>query len=150
MDTQTLEPSDIETCAATLPTTNAERLLKDLTAGRNYIKRQFDVYDKAIPRIQPLLAELSEECSINSYGGTMWFTTHQRSDIQVLLQLAPRWEKKTEGDEIRYIANVDGVPYWVTARDSALPDTCKLVEREVEIPAQPARISKVMMVECST
>ena len=60
MDTQTLEPSDIETCAATLPTTNAERLLKDLMDGRNYIKRQFDVYDKAIPRIQPLLAELSE------------------------------------------------------------------------------------------
>lgn len=97
--------------------------------------------------------QLSDSVELNPYGGTWWLTVYNREDVQVLMQLAPRWEKSVRDDGIDYNAIVDGVEYKIRTKDGALPPTCRVIEREVEIPEQPAIPARKEMrsvVECTT
>ncbi len=121
-----------------------------LKRAADYAKAHTDAIAKGGARLARIAGQLSESVDFNPYGGTFWFTVSNRADVQVLMQLAPGWDKKTWDGGIDYDAEVDGVCYKIRAADGALPPTCKLVEKEVEIPAQPARIEKRMVIECAT
>jgi hypothetical protein len=128
--------------------TKYAKLLDQISTARKFVQDQLDSYPKALPRLDPLLGELSDTVDLNPYGGSFWFTVHNREDLQVLLQLAPKWTKEIEEKGIRYTAVVDGVTYWVAAQDAGLPDTCRLVEKEIELPAVAAKTVKRWVVEC--
>lgn len=115
-----------------------------------YAKINTERVSKGGDRVARIVSQLSPSCDLNPYGGTFWFTVSNREDVQVLMQIAPRWSKSTHDSGIDYDARVDGVYYKIRTVDAALPPTCKLVEREVEIPAEPAKIVKRMVVECVT
>ena len=129
--------------------THAEELMEDILRARKYVQDQADNYSKILPKVEGILSKLSADCTINAFGGTVWFTTRNRDDIGALMVLAPRWIKSAESEGIRYSAVVDGVDYWIEAKHGALPPTCKLVEREIVLPATPERTVKRMVVECA-
>jgi len=123
-----------------------------LKNAARYAKLHTEAIAKGGARLARIAAQLSDSVDFNPYGGTFWFTVSNREDVQVLMQLAPIWSKKTWEGGIDYDAEVDGVSYKIRAADGALPPTCKLVEKEVEIPAQPAtpaRMEKRMVIECA-
>lgn len=120
-----------------------------INTAAEYAKINVERVAKGGERVARILAQLSDSCDLNPYGGTFWFTVSNREDVQVLMQIAPRWAKSTHDAGIDYDAEVDGVSYKIRTVDAALPPTCKLVEREVEIPAVPAQIVKRLVVECA-
>lgn len=85
----------------------------------------------------------------------IYFTTSDRETLVELFKLAPPgvlWRKRYEPAAIEYRCTpVEGVDYEIviTANEGALPDTCKIVEEEVEVPAQPATTKKVRKLSCS-
>lgn len=125
-------------------------LLSDITRAGNYLREQLKSHEGGMQRVLPVLDHLSADCTLNAFGGNYWFTTKSREDVVLLMTLAQRWTKVSDGTAIRYRAVTDGTEYWITAQDGALPPTCKLVEEEVEIPAQPARTAKVLVLRCDS
>ncbi len=96
--------------------------------------------------------KLSPDVDFNAYGGSFWFTVKNRDDVQTLMTLAPIWKKNAYEGGIDYNATIDGVEFKIRTVDGALPPTCRLVEQDVVVPARPAepeRIEKRMVVECS-
>jgi hypothetical protein len=105
---------------------------------------------KNLSEVAHLLPLLSDTASINAFGGTVWFTVTTREDVQTLMQLSERWNKGADENGINYESAGDYGHFRIQTRDAALPPTCKLVEREVVMPAQPEKTVKKMVVECAT
>lgn len=94
--------------------------------------------------------ELDDTTEVNSWGGATYFYVTNRDDLMKLMTLAPRWEKTTATSRILYRAIIPyGGPVHIYVSEGALPDTCKLVEEEVVIPATPERVEKRMVVKCN-
>jgi len=95
--------------------------------------------------------QVSESCEFNPFSGSLWFTVRNRDDVQELLRLAPKWTKEKHESGIDYFATVRGVDLKIRTLDGALPPTCRLVEKVVEVPETviPAHTEKRMVVECS-
>lgn len=102
-----------------------------------------------IAKIAHVLPELSASATINPLGGSIWFTVNNREDVRVLMQLAARWTKESSGSGIDYIGEKDGSYYRIQTIEGALPPTCRVVEEDVVIPAQPEKVVKKMVVKCS-
>lgn len=102
---------------------------------------------KNLDKVAHLLPKLSATATINPCGGSCWFTVDNREDVQLLLQLAPRWEKKPCENGIDYIDRVSD--FRIRTIEGALPPTCKLVEEEVTIPAMPEQKVKKMVLKCA-
>lgn len=98
--------------------------------------------------IQSKVDRLSDSVGLSIYTNSFYIAVDNRDDLQVLLELAPKWEKSHGSASINYTADVEDAYFNISATDGALPDTCKLVEKDVIIPAQPERIEKRMVVEC--
>lgn len=64
---------------------------------------------------------------------------YSRPDLQLLMQLAPKWTKTPFPEGIYYKAMVEGEEITLIAFSGALPKTCKMVEEEVILPAEPAK-----------
>lgn len=98
----------------------------------------------------PLIPLLSDEVSINAGGCSVWFHVSSRSDLMVLMRLAPVWAKSAVDGApvINYEAEAQGVLIRLIARDAALPGTCHVEEREVEVAAVPARMERRLVVVC--
>lgn len=92
---------------------------------------------------------LSESVYMNGYGGMIWFDVYNREDLQKLMVIAPLWNKSTNTDVIEYKATVNGIEFKISAHDAALPDTCKLVEEEVIVPAVAEYTRKITRVQCN-
>jgi hypothetical protein len=87
---------------------------------------------------------------INAAGGSLWFFCDNREDLKVLLSIVSgAWNKSTSGEEIRYSNTLFGAPICVFAKDSALPETCHVVEEVKEIPAQPATTRIIRTIQCN-
>jgi len=99
--------------------------------------------------LSQLEGTIDDRVYINGYGGSFHIDLYTREDLQLFMTLAPLWTKTTSGDLISYEATIYGVEFHLRAHEAALPDTCKLVEEEVDIPAQPARKEKRMVVKCN-
>ncbi len=100
--------------------------------------------------------EFSDSIDFNLYGETIWIIAKDRSDVEKILALAPAgkfWAKcadDTHGASIRYHCEVSpGVKVNLFAVGDALPPTCKLVEEEVTIPAQPERKEMRRVLKCA-
>jgi len=95
--------------------------------------------------------------STSVMSGILSFNVTDREQLQDLMVLAPRWEKSEGyGGTINYKAYItddlfgnDSLLVQITAADGALPPTCKVVEKEEVVPAQPERIVKKKVVVCS-
>lgn len=89
------------------------------------------------------------------FRNSIYFTTSDRETLVELFKLAPAgvlWKKRYEPAAIEYRCNpVEGDDYAIiiVANEGALPETCKIVEEEVEVPAQPATTKKVRKLSCS-
>jgi hypothetical protein len=103
-----------------------------------YLKSEIERYQLSLEiaeRFKDVLSadvEFSPVCYIT-------ITVKNRQDLVHLMELAQIWKKTSGGDAICYKAEVKGHGITIIARDSALPDTCKLVEELVELPAEPAK-----------
>lgn len=130
-----------------------ETLALALDSAEAYSTASVAALKKGRAMLMAIPTTLPNDLEINAYGGAFWITVKRREDIQTLMQLAPRWSKSPRDDGIDYDATVDGVTFKLRAMDAALPPTCRVVEREVEVPAEPAkpaRMVKRMMVECAS
>lgn len=110
-----------------------------LEANRKMCLENIAEYQFALRILETLGDRLSDECRI-SPGGSLWIYPKNRNDMAALMTLAPRWSKSHESDRITYYADVDGITIWLKAEGDALPGTCRLVEEEYEVPAEPEKI----------
>ncbi len=99
--------------------------------------------------------DFSESIDFNFYGDDLWVVAKDRGDVEKVLALAPAgkfWAKDadtTHGASIRYRCEIlPGVTVQLFALGDALPPTCKLVEEEVTIPAQPERKEMRRVLKC--
>lgn len=118
----------------------------------DYHRSEIDRQNLAIEILQKCGESLSESISI-SPGAMMWIFTSDRKDVEALMTLAPKWTKTrdVDGTTISYSAVVAGHDVTIKASEGALPPTCKLVEEEYEVPAEPAkpaRMAKRMVLKC--
>lgn len=125
------------------------RFSADLDGAKKYAKAQLEKLIKGQALVSRIAADLSETCGLNAYGGTYWFNVKDRRDVEVIMQLAPKWGKQTHDAGIDYDATIDGVEVKIRTFEGALPPTCKVVEEEVTIPATEARTVKRMVVKCA-
>lgn len=132
-----------------LPPGTSHAFVETCDRAKGYMQDAEKNVDKIKGQVASIMFRLSPSCDFNPFGGTAWFTVDKREDVTVIMELAPIWTKGTHDTGICYSAEIDGVPYRIIAKDDALPPTCRLVERVVEVPAQPARMEKKMVVECS-
>lgn len=126
-------------------------LAAKLDLGFEYAQAHRTRIIRGSEHIASINPKISDTVDFNPYGGTFWFTVSNRDDVQELLRLAPQWKKNIHETGIDYDATVGGVAYKIRTTDGALPPTCRLVEKDVEIPAQPAmpaRMVKRLVVEC--
>jgi hypothetical protein len=126
----------------------ANRFTVDLVRAQGYAKGHLENLLKGEAMVAKVAAQLSESAELNAFGGSFWFTVKNREDVKVLMQIAPLWNKSTHETGIDYDTSMEGVDFRIRTVDAALPPTCKLVEREVTIPASEARTVKRMFVEC--
>ncbi len=91
---------------------------------------------------------LSDQTIVNAYGRYIFFHVYNRDDLQKLLALHPQWSKETVDDRITYSADTITGPVTIHAMENALPDTCKLVEETIVIPAKSEQIIKRLVVKC--
>ena len=107
-----------------------------------YLKDEFDKnsrhYAFARILIERFGDRLSESVNI-SPACMFWVYVKTREDLQVLMELAPKWSKHNDATTIEYTAEVDGIEVTLKATGAALPGTCKLVEEEYDVPAVPAQ-----------
>lgn len=101
-------------------------------------------------RVQPLLADLDEKTCIYFGNGSLVVDVYNREDLQKFMTLAPKWNKSSLNNGIRYFAWAEGNmgSVYLNAYDAALPPTCKVVEVEEVIPAQEARTVRRQMIKC--
>lgn len=134
------------------PSVIPEGIFSHIDSAKTYLERNMEQLKTGASRLAKIAGGLSNEVDLNPYGGTFWFTVKKREDLQVLLQLAPKWSKEAWTDGIDYNAEEGGVSYKIRTTDGALPPTCRLVEKEIEVPEQPAvpaHKEKRMVVECA-
>ena len=101
--------------------------------------------------VHPAFLEMSTEIDVSPYGGSLWVTVNNRTDLELALSLAKPgtiWQKSVSGNVMRYSANIDEVPVTVRAKTNALPATCKIEKKMVEIPATPAYKTEVETIVC--
>lgn len=105
-----------------------------------YIKMYEDeiaAYNLAKHIINTLGDKLTDSCRL-SPSGVFWIHINNREDLATVMTLAPLWTKSPGSTGIDYSAVVLGVGVTIKAEAAALPNTCKMVEEEYEVPAQPA------------
>ncbi len=100
--------------------------------------------------------EFSDSIDFNFYGDDPWVIAKDRADVEKALSLAPAgklWTKESSdvnGPSILYKCEViPGVRVHLFVLGDALPPTCKLVEEEVLIPAQPERKEMRRVLKCA-
>lgn len=100
--------------------------------------------------LSPLVPHLSESARVSPGGAICWVYVDNREDLMVLMRLAPVWTKEaSEGSgTIDYHAMVGDRPFRLIASDAALPGTCRVEERDVEVAAVPAHTVKRLVVVC--
>jgi len=121
-----------------------------------YLEAEISRYKMAYEIFDRYIESLSDSVSF-APTLTLWIHVYNRKDLEILMQLAPRWEKTYTDRYINYSALVGGERVSLIAKDNALPDTCKLVEQEViieETPIkivalQPRRIEKRLVLKCT-
>lgn len=130
--------------------------MKDIDVLLNFCDREIQANQLAKRILTQLGDKLSDDCSI-SQNGLFWIYPRSRSDVEILLSLAPRWSKHYRPDSIDYSALVDGIMVTLKTAGDALPSSCKLVEEEVEVPAEaevvvpakPARMVRKLVMRCA-
>ena len=119
---------------------------------------RFEAERKRYALCSKILKDLGDKLSDNVHFSPCVYITvsaHNREDLAILMTLAPKWTKTVGLNGIDYTATVDGESVQINAAGDALPGTCKLVEEEYEIPAQPATeakpatTAKRMVLKCS-
>lgn len=134
------------------PSVIPEGIFSHIDSAKTFLERNMKQLKTGASRLAKIAGGLSNEVDLNPYGGTFWFTVKTREDLQILLQLAPKWSKQAWGGGIDYNAEEGGVSYKIQTTDGALSPTCRLVEKEIEVPEQPAvpaHKEKRMVVECA-
>ena len=116
----------------------------------NVTKEKKDLI-RCLALVVPLVAGLSENVYVNPIGvSEFWFYVNNRSDLMVLMTLSDQWNKETQVATIDYTSFIDGLYVRIRAEDGALPDTCRLVKKQVTIPAVPEHVEERLVVECNT
>ena len=97
------------------------------------------------------LLQFSDTAHCSPGLDSCWIYVSNREDLMTALSISRGgiWQKETREDAIHYTATVDNIPYEIRATNDALPNTCKLVEEEYTVEAQPARQAKRFVVKCN-
>ena len=124
----------------------------EIAAIRNRLSAEIAMLDGK-QGILNRMPELSEGAHINANGNSLWIHTAAREDVERVISAGERgaiWSKERGlyTDEIDYTGEIEAIPVRICTREGALPPTCKLVEKEVTLPALPERKEKRMVVEC--
>lgn len=90
-------------------------------------------------RIAEQLKDVLDDEVLFSPTAIFWIYAKSRENLTALMTLAPRWSKSYQGDGIDYAAMIDGIEVTLKASGEALPGTCRMVEVEVAVEAQPER-----------
>jgi len=96
-------------------------------------------------KIAKLYQNLLSETVYISPSSYITIAVYNRSDLLLLMQLAPRWDKESFPSGIYYKADVEGHAITIMAYSGALPPTCKMVEEEEILPAEPAKPERRVM-----
>lgn len=112
-------------------TTTKERVEAEIQRKEREIQRLRDMLT-AFPK----LSELDLDVSI--CGGYLDFDhlTHAQV-ITVIKAIGGKWDKEPQGDRVNYMTESGGIK--LRCWQGEPPPSCRIVEEEVEIPAQPAR-----------
>ena len=114
------------------------------------VTKEKEDFIKGLALLTPLVDRLSENIQTNLLGGSFWFYVNNRTDLMLLMTLSPEWYKETQTVTVDYTATIDNIPFRILARDDALPDTCRLVKKQVVVPARPEYTEERLVVECNT
>lgn len=109
---------------------------------QKYLTADFDKNSKHYAFARILIERFGDRLSesVNFSPACMfWVYVKTREDLQVLMELAPKWSKRNGVAFIEYTAEAEGIEVALKASGAALPGTCKLVEEEYEVPAVPAQ-----------
>jgi len=114
-------------------------------------RKRYELCEKIIDSIGD---KLSEDVAFSpSYF--IQITVRSRDDLETLMTCAPIWTKSFNANNICYEAHIDGQRVQILAYESAMPGTCKMVEEEYEVPAEPAKeavpahVGKRMVLKCN-
>jgi hypothetical protein len=133
---------------------NTDRINHLVTMFDDTVKdqeRYLRLAERAKAIVTPLLAELTDTCSIWTGGANVLINVYNREDLTVCMTLARQWKKQPSGSKILYWAEEGtalGGPIYLYASDSALPPTCKVVEEEEVIPARPEEKRTRKVIKC--
>lgn len=88
-----------------------------------------------------------------AYSSSLFVKVTKREDLETGLRIAPpgtHWQKEVgyDGAIIYMLTFDDGFMVRISAEGDALPPTCKVVEEEIEVPAQAAYKRKKKVVVC--
>jgi hypothetical protein len=125
-------------------------LIPEIISEQTTLAARINVVNKMVELLAGL--EFDEAVHCNPMGGSCWIYVYNRDDLKTALSLAKggqTWRKSIESGSIRYISTIDSIDFSIFAHDAALPPTCKVVEEEYFIEAQPARIGKRSVVKCN-
>jgi hypothetical protein len=113
----------------------------------DYLKQEIERYKLALRIADMFQNQLSADVS---FSPCCYFTIDDltREDLQLLMTLAPKWEKTYFDQGIYYKATIQDHEVTLIARANALPSTCKLVEEVQVIPAQPEKIVRRQVLKC--
>lgn len=95
--------------------------------------------------------EFSNSVQISPYGGSLWITVNNREDLMAALSISngEQWRKDSSDAAITYHWDNVGYPVSIYAQNDAIPPTCKVIEVDEVIPAQPERIVKRKKIQCN-
>jgi hypothetical protein len=132
---------------------DAERLTGGMKRYyQNEIRARDEFAAKCVPIMALLPGEVKERASIvsASSGGYLDLDNLNREEVSAVMHAlsAGRWERQPSSTEgcIDYTATVQGVKVRLYA--AAPPNSCRMVEVEEVIPAQPERIVKKRKLMC--
>ena len=124
------------------------------TSRIEYLKSDWSSDVKRFQICENILDKLGDKLSDEvNFSPTVYIIigVNNRDDLQALMTLAPLWRKEPLESGLRYVAFVDGEEIKLDVTGAGLPETCKMVEEEYEIPAQPAKEARTatrMVVKC--
>jgi len=127
-------------------TTNM-KIIDKVNAYKDRISRQLAYAEWATQTFRDI--EIAEDASIDLGCEICYINIHNRTDLQTLLKLAPKWDKSPSGKAIQYYNNnVNGESVYIFAYDAALPPTCKVIREEKIIPARGEYIEVTERILC--
>lgn len=113
----------------------------------NALKDEIRRYQLALAIAEKFRDQLSESV-IFSPSSYLTISVDTREDLQVLMTMGSLWKKRYFGSGIYYVTEINNEEVTLIAHEGALPETCKVVEEEQVIAAQPEQRITRKVIKC--